>query len=41
MYVAYPVEGLQLARVLASGSVIELRVILVRAEPGSISPPFF
>ena len=41
MCVAYPVEGLQLAKVFASGSVIEFRVILVRAEPGTISLAFF
>ena len=35
MYVAYPVEGLHLAHVLASGSFIELLMILVRAEPTS------
>ena len=41
MYVAYPVEGLQLAHVLASGSFIELLIILVRAEPGAISWTLF
>ena len=41
MSVTDPVEGLQLAYVLASGSFIELLIILVRAEPGAISWTFF